>query len=115
VNDYMDAARAIGAGHWRIMVVHIMPNSMAPYIIVASTLLGGAILTEATLSFLGLGVPPPHASWGRMLSGGARGYGAIAPWMVVAPGAAITIMVMGFNLFGDALRDILDPRLRGTQ
>ncbi|MEE8443524.1 MAG: ABC transporter permease [Dehalococcoidia bacterium] len=115
VNDYVDAARVIGAGHIRIMAVHILPNSMAPYFIVASTLLGAAILTEATLSFLGLGVPPPHSSWGRMLAGGARDYGAIAPWMVMAPGAFITTLVLGFNLFGDALRDVLDPRLRGTQ
>jgi peptide/nickel transport system permease protein len=94
-NMYVDAARAIGAGDLRIMFRHIMPNATAPFLIIASTLLGAAILAETSLSFLGLGVPPPASSWGRMLSGGAQTYGAIAPWMVIAPGAAITILVFG--------------------
>jgi peptide/nickel transport system permease protein len=112
-NVYIDAARAIGAGPMRIMLRHILPNVTAPFLIIASTLLGSAILIEATLSYLGLGVPPPHPSWGRMLSGGAQMYAVSAPWMVIFPGFAITILVLGFNLFGDALRDIWDPRLRG--
>jgi len=112
-NVYIDAARAIGANPLRIMFRHILPNVTAPYLIVASTLLGSAILIEATLSYLGLGVPPPHPSWGRMLSGSVQEYAMSAPWMVIFPGFAITILVLGFNLFGDALRDIWDPRLRG--
>ena len=112
-NVYVEAARAVGATNMRIMLRHILPNIMAPYLIVASTLLGSAILTEATLSFLGLGVPPPHASWGRMLSGAATQYARSAPWMVIFPGLAITVLVMAFNFFGDALRDVWDPKLRG--
>ena len=112
---YVDAARAIGAGDVRIMYRYIMPNATAPVLIIASTLLGAAILAETGLSFLGLGVPPPAPSWGRMLSEGAQTYGAIAPWMALAPGLAIMILVLAFNVFGDALRDIWDPRLRGTQ
>ncbi len=112
-NVYVDAARVIGASHLRIMLRHILPNSLAPYLILASIALGGAILTEASLSFLGLGVPPPHASWGRMLSGAAQTYGFISPWLVVAPGVAIMLLVLAFNLFGDSLRDVWDPRLRG--
>ena len=112
-NVYIEAARAIGASQGRIMLRHILPNVMAPYLIIASSLLGAAILIEATLSFLGLGIPPPHPSWGRMLAGSATLYAVSAPWMVVIPGVAITWIVLGFNLFGDALRDIWDPRLRG--
>jgi len=112
-NVYIDASRAIGASPLRIMLRHVLPNSMAPFLIITSVALGSAILVEASLSFLGLGVPPPHASWGRMLSGGAQQYGLLAPWMVVAPGLAIMLLVLGFNLLGDSLRDILDPRLRG--
>jgi len=112
-NVYVDAARAIGATPIRIMILHIAPNVMAPYLIIASAFLGSAILIEATLSFLGLGVPPPHASWGRMLTGGVANYAMTAPWMVIFPGMAITILVLGFNLFGDALRDTWDPKLRG--
>lgn len=113
-NVYVDAARAIGAKPTRIMLRHIAPNVMAPFLIIFSSLLGTAILTEATLSFLGLGIPPPHPSWGRMLSGAAMQYAITAPWMVIFPGLAITWLVLGFNLFGDALRDTWDPRLRGT-
>ena len=112
--DYVLAARAVGSGSLRIMLRHILPNVMATYLVVATVFLGAAILIEATLSYLGLGVPPPHPSWGRMLSGGATMYAVEAWWIVVAPGLAITFLVMGFNLFGDALRDIWDPRLRGA-
>ncbi|MDO8750811.1 MAG: ABC transporter permease [Dehalococcoidia bacterium] len=112
-NVYIEAARAIGAATPRILFRHILPNVMAPYLIVASSLLGAAILIEATLSFLGLGIPPPHPSWGRMLAGNLMSYAMSAPWMVVFPGAALSVIVLGFNLFGDALRDMWDPRLRG--
>ena len=114
-NTYVEAARAVGVPTTRIMLRHIVPNVMAIYLIIASSLLGGAVLIEASLSFLGLGVPPPHPSWGRMLSGSARTYAVTAPWMVIVPGLAITWLIVGFNLFGDALRDIWDPRLRGSQ
>ena len=112
-NLYVDAARAIGASELRIMYRHILPQVMAPYLIMASALLGSAIIIEATLSYLGLGVPPPQPSWGRMLAGGATQYAISAPWLVIFPGLALTLLVMGFNLFGDALRDVWDPRLRG--
>jgi len=112
-NVYIDAARAIGCKPSRIMWKHIAPNVMAPYLVLASSLLGTAILTEASLSFLGLGVPPPHPSWGRLLSGSVMLYAMSAPWMVIVPGVAITWLVLGFNVFGDALRDTFDPKLRG--
>ena len=111
--DYILAAVAMGASWRRIVFSHVMPNSFAPYLIVATAALGGAILQEASLSFLGVGVPPPHPSWGRMLAGIGRDYFLIAPWMSLAPGLAIVTVVLAFNLFGDALRDVLDPRLRG--
>ena len=111
--DYVLAARAIGASMKRIVLRHVTINSLTPSIVVGAGLLGSAIITEAGLSFLGLGVPPPHSSWGRMLQAGAQGYQAIAPWLTIFPGAALTVAVFGFNLFGDALRDTLDPRLRG--
>ena len=111
-NIYIDAAQSIGAGPIRIMVRHVVPNVTAPYLILASSLLGNAILTEASLSFLGLGVPPPVPSWGRMLADSVAQYARSAPWMVVFPGMAITWLVLGFNLVGDALRDAWDPRLR---
>ena len=114
-NLYVEAARAVGASSGRIMLRHILPNVMATYLIIATSLLGFFILTEATLSFLSLGVPPPHPSWGRMLSGGAQSYAQTAPWLVLFPGIAITSLVMSFNLLGDALRDLWDPRLRGEQ
>lgn len=114
-NVYVEAARAIGASDRRIMFRHLLPNVMAPFLIIASASLGGAILQESTLSFLGLGIPPPHPSWGRMLSNSVADYAISAPWMVLFPGIAITWVVLGFNLFGDALRDIWDPRLRGSQ
>lgn len=113
-NMYVDAARAIGASPSRIMVRHILPNIMAPIIILVSVALGNAILTESSLSFLGLGTPPPEPSWGNMLgSAGARDRLEVAPWIAVWPGVAISIAVYAFNMLGDALRDVLDPRLRG--
>ena len=112
-NIYIDAARVIGASPVRIMARHVLPNSMAPFLILASIGLGGAILTEASLSYLGLGVPPPHSSWGQMMSGAAQSFATIAPWLIIFPGIAIAALVLGFNLFGDALRDVWDPKLRG--
>ena len=99
----------------RRYLLHILPNVTAPIIIIATAGLGSVILAEASLSFLGLGTPPPAPSWGGMLSGQAQQFGAQYPWLVVVPGAAITFAVLGFNLLGDALRDVWDPRLRGTQ
>lgn len=113
-NQYIDASRAIGASSLRIMFLHILPNCWAPIIVVASITLGGAILTESSLSFLGLGPPPPTPTWGGMLSGNARNFLQRAPWMALAPGVAIMLVVLAFNLLGDAVRDILDPRLRNT-
>jgi peptide/nickel transport system permease protein len=112
---YVEAARASGASDLRILVRHITPNCGAPFIILASVGLATAILAEASLSFLGLGTPPPRPSWGRMLSGSVQQYASVAPWLAIFPGLAITIVVLGFNLFGDALRDVLDPRLRGSR
>jgi peptide/nickel transport system permease protein len=109
---FVEAARAIGMSEFRIAVRHVLPNTVAPLIVIATAQLGAAILTEASLSFLGLGVPEPHPSWGRMLSESAAEYVRVAPWLVVFPGLAISLAVFGTNLFGDALRDILDPRLR---
>ncbi len=109
---YIDAARALGFGHWRIIVRHMAPNVMATYLIMLTAFMGQAVLAEASLSFLGLGVQEPQAAWGLMLQGGAEQYAESAPWVAIAPGVAITISVFAFNLFGDALRDVLDPRLR---
>jgi peptide/nickel transport system permease protein len=114
-NQYVEAARAVGASHLRIILCYILPNIMAPIIIVATNALGAVILIEATLSFLGFGVPPPYPSWGEMLSGSGRSYMYKAPWMAIWPGVAISLAVFGFNMLGDALRDLLDPRLRGSQ
>jgi peptide/nickel transport system permease protein len=111
-NVYVEAARAIGSSHVRVMFRHIVPNVMAPYLIVLTAQLGGAILTEASLSFLGLGTAEPTPSWGLMLSGGAPMYAEKAPWLAIFPGIAISLAVFGFNLFGDSLRDALDPKLR---
>ncbi|MEK7444588.1 MAG: ABC transporter permease [candidate division NC10 bacterium] len=113
-NAYIEAARAMGAGHLRIMLRHVLPNVAATIIILATIGLGGAILAESALSFLGFGVPPPYPSWGAMLSGSGRSYMYRAPWMAIWPGAAISLAVFGFNMLGDALRDVLDPRLRGA-
>jgi peptide/nickel transport system permease protein len=109
---FVEAARAIGMSEFRIAVRHVLPNTLAPLIVIMTAQLGAAILTEASLSFLGLGVPEPHPSWGRMLSESAAEYVRTAPWLVIFPGIAISLSVFGTNLFGDALRDILDPRLR---
>ena len=113
-NQYVEAARAMGCTDARIVLYHIIPNCVAPFIIVATAGLGSAIITEATLSFLGVGAPPPTPSWGAMLSGQSRQFIQMAPWLAIFPGVAITIAVFGFNLLGDALRDVLDPRLRRT-
>lgn len=110
---FVEASRAIGCVNWRIMLRHILPNVMAPYIVVVTANLGGAILVEASLSFLGLGVPPPAPSWGRMLSLEGMRYFETASWMAIFPGLCISAAVFGANLFGDALRDVLDPKLRG--
>jgi peptide/nickel transport system permease protein len=109
---YVEAARAVGGSHVRVMFHHLVPNIMAPYLIVLTAQLGSAILTEASLSFLGLGTAEPTPSWGLMLSGGAPMYAEKAPWLAIFPGIAISLAVFGFNLFGDSLRDALDPKLR---
>jgi peptide/nickel transport system permease protein len=111
-NVYVEAARAVGSSHLRVMWRHIVPNVMAPFLIVLTAQLGSAILTEASLSFLGLGTAEPTPSWGLMLSGGAPMYAEKAPWLAIFPGLAISLAVFGFNLFGDSLRDALDPKLR---
>jgi peptide/nickel transport system permease protein len=113
-NAYVEAARAMGCGHARIVFRHILPNVVATIIILATIGLGGIILAESALSFLGFGVPPPYPSWGSMLSGSGRTYMYRAPWMAVWPGVAISLAVFAFNMLGDALRDVLDPRLRGA-
>jgi peptide/nickel transport system permease protein len=112
-NQFVEAARAIGASHLRIILHYILPNIMAPIIIITTVSLGFIILIESALSFLGFGVPPPYPSWGEMLSGSGRSYMHKAPWMATWPGVAISLAVFGFNMLGDALRDLLDPRLRG--
>jgi peptide/nickel transport system permease protein len=110
---YIEAARAIGAPNARIVVRHVLPNVAAPILVQTTVSFSTAILTEAALSFLGLGTQPPTASWGLMLSA-ARQYMLLDPWIAVLPGGAIALTVLGFNLLGDGLRDLLDPRLRGT-
>ena len=112
-NQFIEAARAVGASHLRIILRYVLPNIMAPIIIITTVSLGFTILIESTLSFLGFGVPPPYPSWGEMLSGSGRSYMHKAPWMATWPGVAISLAVFGFNMLGDALRDLLDPRLRG--
>ncbi|MGI9480433.1 MAG: ABC transporter permease [Hyphomicrobiaceae bacterium] len=109
---FVEASKAVGMSEWRIAVQHILPNTLAPLIVLGTAKLGSAILTEASLSFLGLGIPEPHPSWGRMLSESAAEYMRTAPWLVIFPGIAISLIVFGTNLLGDALRDILDPRQR---
>jgi len=109
---YVDAARAAGYGHARIVLRHMLPNVMAPYLIMLTSFLGQAILLEASLSFLGLGVQEPTAAWGLMLRGAAVEFAEAAPWMGLFPGLAISLAVFAFNLFGDSLRDALDPKLR---
>ena len=109
---YVDAARAAGFGNARIIMRHMLPNVMAPYLIMLTAFLGQAILLESSLSFLGLGVQEPTAAWGLMLRGAAVDFAESAPWMAVFPGLAISLAVFAFNLFGDSLRDALDPKLR---
>lgn len=111
--DYTLAARAIGATPWRIMLRHILPNVMASYIVLSTITLGFAIVVEAALSFLGVGIPPDVPTWGGMLTLGASKYIEIAPWLAIFPGVAIAVVVFSVNLLGDALRDVLDPKLRG--
>ena len=112
---YVDAARSIGASEMRVMLRHVLPNCVAPFLIIMTAHIGTAIIVEASLGFLGIGIPPPTASWGNML-GSAVGQ-AINPhwWRIVYPGVAIVITVLSFNIFGDAIRDVLDPRLRGSE
>ncbi|MFZ5781273.1 MAG: ABC transporter permease [Pseudomonadota bacterium] len=109
---YVDAARALGFGHARIVLRHMVPNVVAPFLILLSAFVGQAILAEASLSYLGLGVQEPVPAWGLMLQGGAEEYATTAPWIAVFPGLAIMLTVLGISLFGDALRDAIDPKLR---
>ncbi len=111
-NIYVEAVQALGAAQRRVVLRHIVPNVVAPYIIIVTAQLGGAILAEAALSYLGLGAAEPTPSWGLMLSGSALSYAEKAPWIAIFPGIAISLGVFGFNLFGDSLRDALDPKLR---
>ncbi len=110
---YIEAARSMGASDTRIIVLHIVPNVMATVITLATLGLGTVILAEASLGFLGLGVPPPNPTWGNMLSGQARQFMTQAPWLAIFPGVILSLAIFGFNMLGDALRDLLDPRLRG--
>jgi peptide/nickel transport system permease protein len=112
-NMYVQAAKAVGATDWRVLWKHVIPNIMAIVIVGYSMGMGGAILAESSLSFLGFGIPPPVPSWGGMLSGPARRYMLQAPWMAIWPGLALSIVVWGMNMLGDGVRDVLDPRLRG--
>jgi peptide/nickel transport system permease protein len=111
-NTYIDAAHAVGVAHWRILWRHILPNVFAPVLVIATIWLGNAIVIEAALSFLGLGTPPPTPTWGGMLSGEGRRNLETAPYLAIFPGLAISVVVLAFNMLGDALRDVLDPRLR---
>ena len=111
---FVEAARVNGATTLRILIRHVLPNVMVPIIILASLRLGQVILIEASLSFLGYGVPPPFPSWGRMLASESRTYMEIAPWLAIWPGVFLSLTVFGWNVLGDALRDLLDPRMRGT-
>ena len=109
---FIDAARAAGFSHKRIILRHILPNIVAPYLIMVTAFMAQAILLEASLSFLGLGVTEPTPAWGLMLSGTSADFYQTAPWMILFPGVAITLAVFAFNLFGDSLRDWLDPKLK---
>lgn len=112
-NSYIEAAKAMGLSHTRIIFLYILPNVLAPILVIATIYLGTAILAEASLSFLGLGTQPPTPSWGYMLSNASSSYLEQAPWIAVSSGLAISMAVFSFNMFGDALRDVLDPRLKG--
>jgi len=112
-NVYIEAAKSAGCSLWRVLWRHILPNVMATIIVFATLRVPGIIMTEASLSFLGFGIPPPDPSWGGMLSGSARTFMLQNPWIAVWPGLALALVVYGTNMFGDALRDLLDPRLRG--
>jgi len=114
-HTYIHAAQSIGAGTQRILWLHVLPNIMPVVIVLFTSRLGATILAEAGLSFLGLGVPPPAPTWGGMLSGSARTYMHQGPWLALAPGLALTIVVYAVNVLGDALRDLLDPRMRGSR
>jgi len=114
-NMYVHAAQSIGASTGRILVRHLLPNVMPPIIVLFTTRVGAVILAESALSFLGLGVPPPAPTWGGMLSGSGRSYMYLAPWLALAPGICLTAVVYSINMFGDALRDLLDPRMRGSR
>ena len=113
--DYVQAARAAGAGSWRTIFQHMVPNCTAPYIVFATANLGYAVVVEAALSFLGVGTPPDVPSWGGMLSITGQKYVEVSPWLVIFPSTVVSLTVFGFNLLGDALRDVLDPRLKGEQ
>ncbi len=112
---YMEAGRSLGCKDRRIILRYVLPNVFATILILATTQLGAAILAEATIAFLGFGVKPPLPAWGSMLSGNGRQFFLVAPWLAIWPGLAISLAVFGFNMFGDALRDVLDPRLRGSR
>lgn len=113
-NPFVEAATVLGAGHVRIMLRHVAPNIVPAAIIIATIQFGGAILAEASLSFLGYGVPPPTPTWGGMMSAEGRVYMIAAPWILIGPAVALSLVVFSVNMLGDALRDRLDPRLRGT-
>jgi peptide/nickel transport system permease protein len=114
-NMYVHAAQSMGASTTRILLQHILPNILPPVIVLFTTRVGAVILVESGLSFLGFGVPPPAPTWGGMLSGSGRTYMYMAPWLVLAPGLCITVVVYAINVLGDAMRDLLDPRMRGTR
>jgi peptide/nickel transport system permease protein len=111
--SFVAAARASGATQGRVVFRHVLPNCLAPYLVIATANLGSAIVAEASLGFLGLGVPPPTPAWGSMLSGATQSFLFRAPWMAIYPGLAISLAVFGFNMLGDAVRDLLDPKLKG--
>lgn len=113
-NQYVEAARSMGASDMRIMMRHILPNAMAPIIILVTIRVGSFILAEASISFLGFGIPPPNPSWGGMLTGTGVHYMLSGPWLAIYPGLALTLTVFAFNILGDAMRDLLDPRLKGS-